>query len=339
MLAGNEERSTNDVLDIQGRRIWVAGHHGMVGSALCRRLARESCEILTVDRSRVDLTRQAAVEAWMQRARPDIVIVAAARVGGIMANSRYPVEFLYDNIMIGMNIVHAARACGVEKLLCLGSSCIYPRGAPQPIPENALLTGALEPTNEGYAVAKIAALKFAEMCNRQYGCAFIGAMPTNLYGQNDNFDLQSSHVMPALMRKIHEAKREGRKTVEIWGSGTPRREFLHVDDLADACVFLVKNYRAPEVINVGTGAEVTILQLAEIIADAVGYDGTFICDPTKPDGMPRKLLDTSRIEALGWRPLISLREGIARTYAQWCAENAFGDIPVSRVMAPVQVHA
>ena len=253
----------------------------------------------------------------MRNAEPDIILLAAARVGGILANMAHPVEFLYENMTIATNVIGAARKYSVKKLLYLGSSCIYPRNSPQPIREEALLTGPLEETNEAYAIAKITGLKLVQACNRQYGHDFITAMPTNLYGLHDNFDLNSSHVIPALIRKIHEAKRAGRRTVQIWGSGTPRREFLHVDDLADACVFLVKHYSSPDIINVGAGSEVTILELAEIIADVIGYDGTFTCDTSKPDGVPRKLLDTSRMQALGWRPSIGLREGLARTYAEW----------------------
>ncbi|PXW52899.1 GDP-L-fucose synthase family protein [Chelatococcus asaccharovorans] len=308
-----------DLRALAGRRIFVAGHRGMVGSALMRRLAREDCTILTADRTELDLTRQADVETWMLGARPDIVLVAAARVGGIVANATFPAEFLYDNLMIGANIISAARRAGVAKLLYLGSSCIYPKLAAQPIDESALLTGALEPTNEAYAIAKIAGLKLAEAYAREHGCRFITAMPTNLYGPNDNFDLTRSHVIPALMRKIHEAEEAGRSVVEIWGSGAPRREFLHVDDLADACIFLLKAYEAPEPINVGSGVEVTIRQLAETIAEVIGYEGSFAFDASKPDGAPRKLLDTTRLRRLGWTPRIGLRAGLADAYSHWRA--------------------
>jgi len=310
--------------DLAGKRVWVAGHRGMVGSALVRRLSRESCKILTVDRTDVDLTRQIQVERWMEKNRPDVVFVAAARVGGIMANATHPGEFLYENVMIGTNIVHSARECGVEKLLFLGSSCIYPKHAPQPIPEGALLTGALEPTNEGYAIAKIAALKLAQYYNQHHARRFISAMPTNLYGPNDNFDPVNSHVMPALMRKIHEAKRSRSRVIEIWGSGNPLREFLHVDDLADACTFLIKTYDGPSPINVGSDHEVSIRELAEIIADVVGFDGHFVFNTSRPDGAPRKLVDSSRIRALGWRPRISLRDGIADLYSFWRTAEASG---------------
>ena len=321
--------SRGDLLAFTGRRIFVAGHRGMVGSALIRRLAREDCTILTADRTELDLTRQADVETWMQRARPDIVLVAAARVGGIIANATFPAEFLYENLMIGANIITAARRAGVAKLLYLGSSCIYPKLAAQPINESALLTGALEPTNEAYAIAKIAGLKLAEAYAREHGCRFITAMPTNLYGPNDNFDLTRSHVIPALMRKIHEADKAGRSVVEIWGSGAPRREFLHVDDLADACVFLLDRYEAPEPINIGSGEEVTIRQLAETIAEVIGYEGSFAFDVSKPDGAPRKLLDTARLGQLGWAPRIGLREGLADAYRHWraCADGLAFSLP------------
>jgi GDP-L-fucose synthase len=302
---------------ITGRRVFVAGHRGMVGSALCRRLAREDCTLITVEHHDLDLTRQSAVEAFMARTRPEIVVVAAARVGGILANATFPAEFLYDNLMIAANLLWAARSTGVAKLLFLGSSCIYPKLAPQPIREDALLTGPLEPTNEAYAIAKIAGLKLAQALSGEHGCHFITAMPTNLYGPNDNFDLMGSHVIPALMRKIHDAREQGRTTVEIWGSGTPRREFLHVDDLADACLFLLDRYAEAEPINVGSGDEVTIRALAEQIADVVGYRGSFSFDAAKPDGAPRKLLDTTRLKALGWMPRIGLHEGLADAYRHW----------------------
>lgn len=302
---------------LAGKRVWVAGHRGLVGSALCRRLAREACDIMTVERRTLDLTRQSDVDRWMSVHRPQIVFVAAALVGGIVANSRYPAEFLYDNLMISANIIHAAHVYGVEKLVYLGSSCIYPKFAEQPMRETALLSGPLEPTNEAYAVAKIAALKLTTHYNRQYGSNFVTALPTNLYGPNDNFDLETSHVLPALISKMQTAKQGRRPSVEIWGSGRPYREFMHVDDLADACVFLAKHYSSPEPINVGSGAEVTIKELAEIIADVVGYRGTFFFDHTKPDGTPRKLLDCTKLNALGWKPTIDLREGIKATYEAW----------------------
>ncbi|MGK9168515.1 GDP-L-fucose synthase [Inquilinus limosus] len=302
---------------MRGKRVWVSGHRGMVGSALVRRLAREDCTLLFVDRATVDLTSQAATEDWMRRERPDIVFAAAARVGGIVANATYPAEFLYENLMIGANVIHAAYRTGVEKLLYLGSSCIYPRDTAQPIREDQLLTGALEKTNEPYAIAKIAGVKLVECYARQYGCRFISAMPTNLYGPNDNFDLETSHVLPALIRRIHEAKVRGEATVEIWGSGQPRREFLHVDDLADACVLAMQRYEDPMPINIGTGADISIADLALLIAKVVGYEGAFTFDARRPDGTPRKLLDIGRITRLGWRAGIDLESGIRNTYCWW----------------------
>jgi GDP-L-fucose synthase len=292
----------------------------MVGSALLRRLAREGCRILTAPRAWVDLVRQDAVESWMAAEKPEVVFLAAAKVGGIHANNTRPAEFLYDNLMIEANIIHAAHRTGVEKLIFLGSSCIYPKLADQPITEDALLTGPLEPTNEWYAVAKIAGIKLCQAYRKQYGADFISAMPTNLYGVGDNFDLQSSHVLPALMRKIHDAAAAGSETVTIWGSGRPRREFLLVDDLADAVVFLARRHSGPLPLNVGCGQDVTILELAELIAATVGYRGRFVFDQTKPDGTPRKLLDVSRLAALGWRAPTSLADGIAATY-RWFLDN------------------
>jgi GDP-L-fucose synthase len=286
----------------------------MVGAALMRRLAQEDCTLLTVTRAQVELRRQAEVEAWMREARPDAVIIAAAKVGGIHANDSAPAEFLYDNLVIATNIIEAARAAGVLKLVNLGSSCIYPRLAAQPMREEALLTGPLEPTNQWYAIAKIAAIKLCAAYRRQYGCDFISAMPTNLYGPGDNYDLQTSHVLPALLRKAHEAKRAGAGSLTVWGSGTPRREFMHADDLADALVFLLRNYSAEEHINVGTGEEVTIAQLARMCCDAVGFSGELLFDTGKPDGTPRKLMDSARLLAMGWRPRIGLAEGIASVY-------------------------
>lgn len=311
------ERARGARFDIEGRRVWVAGHTGMVGSALCRRLRSERCELLAAHRCDLDLTRQDQVEAWMERQRPDLVIVAAARVGGILANATYPSEFLYENLAIAANILWSAHRLGTEKLVFLGSSCIYPKLAPQPIREEYLLTGALEPTNEAYAIAKIAGLKLTQTLNRQYGRRFISAMPTNLYGPNDNFDLESSHVVPALIRKIHEARAAGRPAVTIWGTGTPTRDILHVDDLADACMLLVRDYDGDEPVNVGSGTEVSIAELARTIADIVGYEGSFAFDAGKPDGTPRKQLDTRRLSALGWRPRIGLRDGLASTYRWW----------------------
>ncbi|HEY1300146.1 MAG TPA: GDP-L-fucose synthase [Stellaceae bacterium] len=301
---------------LSGRRVFVAGHRGMVGSALVRRLAREECEILTAARDTVDLRDQAAVERWFDQCRPEAVFLAAARVGGIHANDTRPGDFLYDNLAIAANVIEASRRTGVAKLLFLGSSCIYPRLAPQPMPESSLLTGPLEPTNEWYAIAKIAGLKLCQAYRRQHGCDFVSVMPTNLYGPNDNFDLLSGHVLAALLVKIDAAMRENRDTVEIWGTGRPRREFLHVDDLADAVVFLTKHWSDPEPINIGTGSDVTITELAQLIADAVGFKGVLAYDPSKPDGTPRKLLDVSKLAALGWQPRIDLAEGIRRTH-EW----------------------
>ncbi|MGC2856367.1 GDP-L-fucose synthase [Novispirillum sp. DQ9] len=306
--------------DLSGKRVWVAGHRGMVGSALVRRLAGEDCEVLTAGRERVDLTRQAAVEDWLAEARPQAVFVAAARVGGIHANNTRPAEFLYDNLAIETNIIEGARRVGVEKLLFLGSSCIYPREAPQPIPEEALLTGPLEPTNEWYAIAKIAGIKLCQAYRKQYGCDFISAQPTNLYGPGDNFDLTSSHVLPALLAKAHAARAARQPALTVWGSGRPLREFLHVDDLADACVHLMKHYDGAEPVNVGSGEEVSIRELAALINEVVGFPGHLEFDRSKPDGTPRKKVDTTRLEALGWRASIPLRQGIAATY-DWFLEH------------------
>jgi len=286
----------------------------MVGSALVRRLASERCEVVTAGRAEVDLTDQAAVERWLEAARPDAVFLAAAKVGGILANDRHPAGFLYDNLMIEANVVHAARRVGVDKLLFLGSSCIYPKFAPQPIAEDSLLTGPLEPTNEWYAIAKIAGLKLCQAYRREHGCDFVAAMPTNLYGPGDNFDLDSSHVLPALLRRAHEAKRRGDDRLTIWGSGSPRREFLHVDDCADALVFLMRHYSEEAPINVGCGEDVTIAELARLVMAVVGFEGELAHDRTKPDGTPRKLLDTRRLTALGWSPRIPLGDGIAQVY-------------------------
>ena len=309
-----------ELYPLAGKRIWVAGHRGMVGSALVRRLEREDCTVLTAGREEVDLLRQAAVEQWLAASRPDAVLVAAARVGGILANDTRPAEFLYENLAIETNIIHAAWRSGVEKLVFLGSSCIYPREAPQPLKEEALLSGPLEPTNEWYAIAKIAGIKMCAAYRRQYGCDFISAMPTNLYGPGDNFDPLHSHVLPALMAKIDTARREGRETVEIWGSGRPRREFLHVDDLADAVIFLLRCYSDEGHVNVGTGQDIAIGELAGLLADVIGYEGRFVYDDSKPDGMMRKLLDVSKITALGWQPRFGLREGVEDAY-RWYLAN------------------
>ncbi len=308
---------------LRGRRVWVAGHRGMVGSALVRRLEREECEILTVGRDQLDLRDAAAVTTWMERERPVTVLLAAAKVGGIHANDTYPADFLFDNLTIETSIIHAAFAVGMEKLLFLGSSCIYPKLAPQPIPEDALLTGPLEPTNEAYAIAKIAGIKLCQAYRRQHGRDFISAMPTNLYGPNDNFDLMNSHVLPAMIRKMDDAHRQRASEVMLWGSGKPRREFLHVDDCADALVHLLTHYSGESHINVGCGEDVSILELAEMVKTAVGYGGELTLDRSKPDGTPRKLLDVSRLRALGWSPRITLPEGIAATYA-WYQRHTAG---------------
>ncbi|MDP2296016.1 MAG: GDP-L-fucose synthase [Pseudolabrys sp.] len=312
--------STEVIFPLEGKRIWVAGHNGMVGSALVRRLARENCEILTVDRKAVDLKDQAATRAWVLDAKPDAIFLAAAKAGGILANDTYPVDFLYDNLMIEANIIEAAHRAKVSKLLFLGSSCIYPKLAPQPIPEEALLTGPLEPTNEWYAVAKIAGIKLCQAYRKQYGCDFISAMPTNLYGPGDNFDLSTSHVVPALIRKAHEAKLRVDKEIVIWGTGTPRREFLHVDDCADACVHLFRVYSGVSHLNVGAGDDVTIFDLAKLVCGIVGFTGGIITDPSRPDGTPRKMMSGEKIRALGWSPRISLREGVATAYS-WYKDN------------------
>lgn len=313
------------VYSLEGKKVYVAGHRGMVGSALMRRLASEGCEIVTVGREAVDLRRQEQVEAWMMDERPQTVFVPAATVGGILANDTRPAEFLYDNLMIEANIIHSAWSAGVEKLLFLGSSCIYPKFAPQPLQESALLTGPLEPTNEWYAIAKIAGVKLCQAYRRQYGCDFISAMPTNLYGIGDNFDLQSSHVMPALMAKMHRAKLDRAASVTIWGTGTPRREFLHVDDCADALVFLMKTYSSEEHINVGVGEDISIRELAELVRRIVGFEGEIVTDTSKPDGTPRKLMDVSRLTRLGWRARTGLEEGIAQVYRWYCDRQLAAD--------------
>ena len=309
------------MFSLKRQRVFVAGHRGMVGSALMRRLACEDCEILTASHSELDLRRQTETERWMAQAQPTAVFVAAATVGGIVANNSRPAEFLYDNMMIAANVIEASRQIGVKKLLFLGSSCIYPRLASQPIAEDALLTGPLEPTNEWYAIAKIAGLKLCAAYRRQYGCDFISAQPTNLYGSNDNYDLMQSHVIPALMVKAHRAKVGESNDMVVWGSGKPRREFLHVDDLADALVFLLQNYSGEQQINIGWGEDLTIADLASLVAEIVGYKGDLRYDVSKPDGMPRKLLDVSLIKSMGWQPTIPLREGLIGAYA-WYRDHA-----------------
>lgn len=310
--------SSNGAYSLAGKRIWVAGHRGLVGSAIVRALeSRGDCEIIIAPRPGVDLRRQNQVESWMERTRPHAIFLSAAKVGGILANDTYPAEFLYDNLAIQLNVFHTAHATDVEKLLFLGSSCIYPKLAAQPLHEDALLTGPLEATNEAYAIAKIAGIKMAQAYRRQHACSFISAMPTNLYGPNDSYDLDNSHVLPALLRKIHEAKVAGRDEVTLWGTGTPRREFMHADDVASALIFLMEHYDGPEHINVGVGYDVEIRELAKLITQIVGYSGKLAHDLSKPDGTPRKLMDSSRLFALGWRPKIDLAHGIEATYAEF----------------------
>jgi GDP-L-fucose synthase len=303
-------------------KIFVAGHRGMVGSSIVRRLQAEGfTQILTRNRSDLDLLDRLAVRRFFEMERPEIVFDAAARVGGIIANSEKPVEFLIENLTIQNNVIQAAADFGAAKLLFLGSSCIYPKLAPQPISEDSLLTGPLEPTNDAYALAKIAGIKLCQAYAKQCGKNFISAMPTNLYGPNDNFDLRTSHVLPALIRKVHEAKTSNARTVSVWGTGTPRREFLHVDDLADACLFLLKNYDSPEIVNIGCGEDVSIRELAETVRETLGFDGDLVFDTSKPDGTPRKLLNIEKIRSLGWTPRIPLREGILDAYA-WFLQSA-----------------
>ena len=314
------QRAEN-IYTLEGKRVWVAGHRGMVGSAICHRLEQEKIgELLTVTRQQVDLSRQDQVETWMAETRPEAVFVPAAKVGGILANSTYPADFLYENLAIASNIIHAAHKTGVEKLLFLGSSCIYPKLAPQPIPEDALLTGPLEPTNEWYAIAKIAGIKLCQAYRQQHGADFISAMPTNLYGPFDNFDLKSSHVIPALIRKAHTAKQNDDKSMVMWGTGTPMREFLHADDCADALVFLMKTYSGDQHINVGSGTDETIEALTRMVMEVVGFGGELVKDTSKPDGTPRKLMSADRLREMGWSPNISLKDGLAGAY-QWFLDN------------------
>jgi GDP-L-fucose synthase len=305
--------------DLAGKRVYVAGHRGMVGAALVRRLQAENCGLLTVDRQTLDLTRQADTETWLERMKPDVVIVAAAKVGGIAYNNAYPFEFLADNLAIELNLIRGSHATGVRKLLFLGSSCIYPKLAPQPITEDMLLTGPLEPTNEWYAVAKIAGIRLVQAIRRQYGADFIAAMPTNLYGPGDNYHPEHSHVPAALLRRMHEAKVARARTVSVWGTGTPRREFMFVDDLADACVFLLKSYSDAAFLNIGTGEDVSVADFARLVASVVGFAGDIVFDPARPDGTPRKLLDISRLTALGWTARTGLRAGLAEAYRDFLA--------------------
>jgi len=308
--------------DLKGKRVWVAGHGGMAGSAIMRRLARENCDIVTATRSEVDLLRQSDVHAWIADQNIDAVFLAAATVGGIMANSTRPADFIYDNLAIETNVIHASKQAGVKKLLFLGSSCIFPRLAEQPIREEALLSGPLEPTNEWYAVAKIAGIKLCQAYRRQYGCDFVSVMPTNLYGPGDRYRAQDSHVVAALIMKIHAAKMAGSPTVELWGSGTPRREFLFSEDLGDACIFVMKNYSGEQFLNVGTGRDMTILELAQTIARIAGWNGSFTFDPSKPDGMPRKVMDVSRLRALGWTAPTDFETGMKQAYQWYVAKVA-----------------
>lgn len=303
---------------LSGKRVWVAGHRGMVGSALVRRLKRENCIVLMAGREDLDLRNPAAVKHWIEANAPHAVVLAAAKVGGIAANDTYPADFLFENLAIQNSVIHSAFETGVEKLLFLGSSCIYPKFAPQPILENALLSGPLEQTNEWYAIAKIAGIKLCQAYRQQHDCDFISAMPTNLYGPGDNFNLQNSHVIPALLRKIHEAKRDGAASVVIWGTGAPRREFLHVDDCADALVFLLKNYSGSDQVNVGSGVDLSIDELARLIMKIVGFGGTLEYDTSKPDGTPRKLMSNQKLKAMGWVSQIPLDAGLADTY-RWFA--------------------
>jgi GDP-L-fucose synthase len=307
--------------DLKGKTVFVAGHKGMVGGALVRRLAREDVELLTVGRSEVDLCDQAAVFDWFARKRPQAVFLAAAKVGGIVANNTLRGEFIYDNLIMSANLIHAAHVNGAEKLMFLGSSCIYPRLAPQPLREDSMLTGPLEVTNEPYAIAKIAGIKMVEAYRSQYGCDFINVMPTNLYGPGDNYHPEHSHVVAALIRRFHEAKVAGLSNVVVWGTGTPRREFLYVDDLADACIHLMKIYSSGELVNIGTGQDITIAEFARVVATVVGYSGAIGFDPSRPDGTPRKLLDVSRLARLGWRARTSLEDGIRLAYQAYLAEQ------------------
>ncbi|SFP70632.1 GDP-L-fucose synthase [Bradyrhizobium sp. Ghvi] len=307
--------------ELKGKSVYVAGHRGMVGSALLRRLAREDVKLVTVDRREVDLCNQAAVFDWFARVRPQVIFLAAAKVGGIVANNTLRAEFIYDNIAIAANVIHAAHVNRAEKLMFLGSSCIYPKLAPQPLREDSVLTGPLEPTNEPYAIAKIAGIKMAEAYRSQYGSDFISVMPTNLYGPGDNYHPELSHVVAALIRRFHEAKLSGAKTVAVWGTGTPRREFLYVDDMADACVHLMKTYSGSELINIGTGEDVAIAEFARVVAGIVGYRGEISFDTSRPDGTPRKLLDINRLDELGWRATTSLHDGLKRAYEAYLAES------------------
>ena len=312
------------LFDLSGKRVYVAGHNGMVGSAIMRRLTHEHCQILVADRQTLDLTNQQITEDWLARVRPDAIFLAAGLVGGIYANNTYPANFITNNLAIALNVIRGAHAVGVKKLLALGSSCIYPKFAPQPITEDALLTGPLEPTNEWYAIAKIAAIKLCQAYRKQHGADFISVMPTNLYGRNDNYHPQNSHVPAALIRRFHEAKLHNAATVTVWGTGGPRREFLCSEDLADACVFVMKHYSDLDFLNIGTGEDITIGHFARVVSDVVGYQGTIVFDKSRPDGPPQKLLDVSKIKKLGWSPTIGLRDGLTQAYADFLATGGRG---------------
>lgn len=310
-----------NLFDIGGRRVFVAGHRGLVGSAILRRLAQVGCDLVTADRDRLDLIRQDDTERFLRSAKPDVVIIAAAKVGGIHANSTLPAEFIYENLIISSNLIHGAFRAGVRKLLFLGSSCIYPKLAPQPMVEEALLTGPLEPTNEWYAIAKIAGIKLCQAYRRQYAVDFISVMPTNVYGPGDNYHPEYSHVISALIRRFHEAEQYGLPSATVWGTGTPRREFIFVDDLADACILVLERYSGESPINIGTGEEITIAELGRLVAEVVGYRGELVFDPSRPNGTPQKLLNISKLRALGWKAQTPLAVGLARTYADFLARN------------------
>jgi GDP-L-fucose synthase len=313
-----------EIYSLAGKRVWVAGHTGMAGSALVRRLGAENCEILTVSHGDLDLRNQAAVEAWLAREAPQVVVLAAAKVGGIVANNTLRAEFLYDNLAIATNVIHGAHVNGVEKLLFLGSTCIYPRLAPQPMREDALLTGPLEATNEPYAIAKIAGVKMCEAYRAQYGSDFVSVMPTNLYGPGDNYHPEYSHVVAALIRRFHQAKLSGASEVIVWGTGQPKREFLYVDDMADACVFVLKTYSGPDNLNIGFGEDISIAEFAHVVAEVVGYEGAIVYDSSRPDGTPRKLVDVSRLAALGWRAKTRLWDGLKLTYSSFLLDQTAG---------------
>lgn len=310
---------------LENKKVWVTGHNGMVGSAIVRRLQTENCQVLTVNRQSLDLLNQSLVNSWVQDYKPDVIFLAAAKVGGIHANNEYPAEFLYQNLMIESNVIHAAHLASVKKLVFLGSSCIYPKFADQPIPEESLLTGSLEPTNEWYAIAKIAGIKLVQAYRKQYGHDWISAMPTNLYGPGDNYDLDNSHVLPAMIRKFHDAKESNMNTVKLWGDGSALREFMHSDDLADALVFLTKKYSDDGHINVGSSSEISILQLSELISKIVGFDGAIFWDTTKPNGTPRKLLNSTKIRELGWDSSRTLSQGITEVYAAYRDKRMYND--------------